>query len=93
MAIEFSVVVTNVANAGTKNVAVTLANHSRTIQVEITDFDNPPSAIEFLNAVTTLLKASFWAQTGTPAQRLAAVQAGITKLAYYNYRTDALVNP
>jgi hypothetical protein len=93
VAINFSVAITGVPGAGTRNVAITLANQSRTIQIEPHDFIEAPSAAEFREAVTTLLRAAWWAQTGTPAQRIAALEAGITKLAFKNYRTDTMVNP
>jgi hypothetical protein len=93
VAIEFTVSVANVPGAGTKNVTITLANHTRTLPFELSDFDNPPSRMEMRQAVETLVKAAYWGVTGTPAQRLAAVQAGISRLAYFDYAAGTLVNP
>jgi len=74
-------------------VAVTLANHSAEIGIDANSFADPPSRADFKAAVETLLRAAFWAKTGTPTQRVNAMEAGIDKLAFKNYATDTLVNP
>lgn len=92
MAIEFSVSVA-VPAPGTADATITLANHTRTLRFYLQDFVNPPSKADFRSAVEVLMRAAYHAKTGTPAQRIAAMEAGITKLAYFDYANGVEVNP
>lgn len=93
MTIAFTVNVQNIPGASTKRVTATLANHTDTFDAELGEFDDPPSRVEFRNAARILLRAAYFAVPGTPAQRIAALEAGITRLAYKYYQTGETVNP